>query len=668
MNLSSIVSRVYIGFFILICIMLSSAWFAINATKQMSSRIEAIVVDSTPLMTRSSELTIAFLNINRSLTPYLSAMYADQLAPFQAIIDTNISHYETHLEWLAVKAKHNAQLSDVLARIQSVSETVLAEITTVTDLQVTFLNANDSSSFHQSKFQPLTNQLNSNLVAGLSGAITEQQQGAIENLLSQLTVLSSDASRIFSLQDMSELRSVTRNFSNRKPRFEEAVEQLKLHSPELFSSSEMTIQLLSKHLFASDGAIAKHLQTYTIYESLKNHQQILATLIDEELGNIKQLSEYANVLADKMYKSSSESAQQTIVTISTISVFSMLVALIIGISIVSIIKRPNQQVQCALEKLADKDLRSKVEYRANNEFGYVAQKVNLVLDHLSKVILKMRLSANELNQASIENQQTSESLKASISEQTAQTVQVSAAMQQIECAVNEIAQGSNQTLSIVTEAVDISNNGQIMMKDNVSLLDTLSQRLSVSTQTIQTLEEEAISIESILEVISSISGQTNLLSLNAAIEAARAGEHGRGFSVVADEVRVLAEKTTQLTLQIQTKIEQLQSRSSFAVSQISQCATDMGQCVTQADSVNNNLQEMHQLLNDIEDRTTQIASATTEHQTVASTVTKHVSHIHALAESTDSRFDKLILQGKELELMAEQQLALTANFKLSADV
>lgn len=644
--------------------MLCSAWFSINATNKMSERVEAIVVESTPLMTGAAELTIAFLNINRSLTPYLSAQYLDELPSFQKVIDNNIKDYQVKFEWLTTKASYQHQLQETLDTIQATAKVIFSEIKTVTDLQSQYLDATDMSTYLQAKFQPISNQLNSNLVAGLS-ATKNDQQVAIQAMLSQVNVLSSDAIKAFSMQDTSELNAVIRSFENRKVRFEEALNNLEVYSKTVFINTEVTAKLFSDQLFSADGAIAKHTTTNMIRELLNTRQIALNVQIDKQLEQINRLSEYANTEAKKLYQDSEKGAKKTIITIASISIFSVLIAIIIGFSIANIIRIPSKQVQLSLEKLANKDLRTKVEYKSNNEFGYVAIKVNLVLDHLSKVIFKMRLSARELNQASRENQQTGESLKTTITEQASQTTQVATAMQQIESAVNEIAQGSNQTLSIVTEAVDISNNGQAMMKDNITLLEALSLRLGNSTETIQTLEKEAISIESILDVISTISSQTNLLALNAAIEAARAGEQGRGFSVVADEVRALAERTSQSTLQIQTKIEQLQSCSSFAVSQISQCVTDMTRCISQADSVNNNLQSMHQLLNNIEDRSMQIASATKEHQTVALKVTKHVSHIHELAENSASRFDKLIFKSRELESMAEQQLALTADFKLN---
>ncbi|MFA0725162.1 methyl-accepting chemotaxis protein, partial [Vibrio sp. 10N.222.49.E5] len=129
-------------------------------------------------------------------------------------------------------------------------------------------------------------------------------------------------------------------------------------------------------------------------------------------------------------------------------------------------------------------------------------------------------------------------LREAMQDQTNQTVMVATAMEQIECSVTEITQAANQTLTLVTEAVSSSSDGQKTMDKSVEMMSGLESQLAESTVTIAQLEKESASIGSILDVISGISEQTNLLALNAAIEAARAGEQGRGFSVVADEVRV----------------------------------------------------------------------------------------------------------------------------------
>lgn len=667
MKLSSIVTRIYISFFILIAIMMASSWYAIQSTSKMTDRIESITHESTPLMMHTSALTIAFIDINRSLTRYLAAMYIDELEPLAADIEEKNAHYHTEEQWISQHLEFNTNTQETLAIIKSGSAEVLKQIANVTDLYEQFLDLKDQDDFQQSKFQPIVNQLTSDLVSGLSNASSSNERAAIQGLLSQLSVLSVDANKAFSMQDIVELNASKRSFSSRQERFLQAVDVLRTASPTLSRSTEQAMKLFSNQLFSKSGAMSLHIRAYDLFDQLSTQRAHLATLIDAHLTAIQQLSDYADSSTKVVETEAIDSAHHVVSVLIGVLAFSILIALVIAIRLATSVRRPSKQVQNALEHLAQKDLSAKVECQSRNEFGSIANKVNLVLEHLSEVIFQLRSSADQLNQASIENQQTSDQLTEDIARQTMQTTQVATAMKQIECAVREIAQSANDTLSTVTEAVDLSSQGQSAINANANLLGTLSTRLSESTATIEELEQEVASIETILEVISGISEQTNLLALNAAIEAARAGEQGRGFSVVADEVRVLAAKTTNSTFEIKQKIEQLQTSTEFAVSQINLCAHDMNQCITQAGSVEQNLKGIHLLLNDIENRSTNIASATTEHQSVASEVTNSVNDIFKLSESSAEKFKSLTQHGLNLEQMAEKQLALTANFKLPLD-
>ncbi|WP_162674643.1 methyl-accepting chemotaxis protein [Vibrio variabilis] len=397
-----------------------------------------------------------------------------------------------------------------------------------------------------------------------------------------------------------------------------------------------------------------HIETYDLFDQLSVQRTHLVSLVDAHLAAIQQLSDYADFSTKTVEAEAINSAHHMVSALGGLLVASILLTAVIANRLATSVQKPSKQVQAALDQLAQKDLTEKVSYQSHNEFGNIANKVNLVLEHLSDVIFELRHSANQLNQASADNQQTSEQLSADITRQTMQTTQVATAMKQIECAVREIAQSANDTLCTVTQAVALSSQGQSAISANATLLAMLSTRLAESTATIEVLEQEAISIETILEVISGISEQTNLLALNAAIEAARAGEHGRGFSVVADEVRVLAAKTTDSTFEIKQKIDQLQNSAGFAVSQINLCSDDMQQCITQADSVEQNIKGINLLLNDIENRSTSIASATIEHQSVASDVTNSVSDIFQLSQSSSDKFELLNQHGLTLEKMAEK--------------
>ncbi|CAE6930060.1 methyl-accepting chemotaxis protein [Vibrio sp. B1FLJ16] len=667
MSLTSVVSRVYLGFFALIAVTLCSSWLAFQGTQKITSKMELMTHDSTPLMLRSSELTIDFLNINRSLTPYFAASYIDELEPLKLRINDKIAKYQEQLAWLEERAVQDDGVRVVLQDIQTTSEVVLTKIEELLALYVRYLDLKDQDLYEQSQFQSLTAQINNNLVNGLAQAKSQQELEALEHLLSQVGLLLGEVNEAFPLQETIELRSVQRRLESRKERFEEALNRVKSLSPDIFQRTKQAISLLDLHAYSEQGVVSQHFQAIEMSESLQEHRHLLEQAIDQQLAHIEALAEYAQATSKVLYGESTALAEKTLQVLVIVAVMAVCVSGVIGIGIANMIRKPSQLLTGVLGKVANKDLTTSVGYSGKNEFGEVANKVNLVIEHLSNIIEQMRQSAKELKSTSLTNQETSSAFNQAISDQTSQTILVATAMEQIECSVSEIADSANQSLSIVTEAVGTSTGCQSGMNKTVEQLNMLSQRLSESTLTIREVEKESGSIESILDVISGISEQTNLLALNAAIEAARAGEHGRGFSVVADEVRVLAAKTTKSTQEIQVKIEQLQHCSKQAVLQITQCVDDMSSFVDQTHRVNESLVDVHTLLNQIEDRSHQIASATTEHQSVASEVTANVSRIHSLAEQNLLRSEQLALQGQQLENMALRQSNLTEEFKLKGN-
>ncbi|MGR5167814.1 methyl-accepting chemotaxis protein [Vibrio astriarenae] len=661
---SSISSRVYLGFGLLIIIMLGSSWYSISSNTQMTERMESIANHSTPLIANSAQLTIDFLNINRSLSPYLNARYVDELEPLKANIDANIERYQNQLNVFQVPASSDADIAQHLTLIEQNGQQVLAILDSLLGTYSQYLDVTDYSLFEQSSFQAMASQLSTNFTRALSSNDLGSA-AAINAAMSQINLAADEAREAFTLFDSGELRGIQRRLEGRQERMNEALEELQRLAPQVHSQSSVAIDRLLAQIYGQEGALQLHIESVRLREQQQAQRIELEELIDQQLTAIEGLSLYASSASSDLYQASQQQSKATLTTLMVVSILSVFVAALIGTHIARTIRRASRLVNDALDSVADKDLSNRIDYPRQDEFGMVAQKVNLVTDHLSQVIEQLGHSSSMLDKASLENQTTSEALNSAIEEQASQTTLVATAMEQIECSVAEIAQSANDTLNTVTDAVQQSDSGQSMMHDNAELLKKLADDLEQATGTIHLVEKESSSIESILDVISGISDQTNLLALNAAIEAARAGEQGRGFSVVADEVRVLAAKTTDSTKEIQQKIEQLQSSAHTAVTQIHYCANQMTHCVDQTDGMAGVLNQLHGLLGQIEGRSHQIASATSEHQSVASQVTENVSQIHQLADQNAQRSQTLAQSSKQLESMAETQLALTAEFKLN---
>ncbi|MFT6907788.1 MAG: methyl-accepting chemotaxis protein [Oleiphilaceae bacterium] len=660
-----LVSKIYLGFSILIIIMIGSSMYSIQGNQLMTSRLNIISNQSTPLVVKSAELTIALLEINRSLSPYFSAIYIDELEKPKARIEQKVAIYQQHLNWFVVQNKGNSNLHRFTPQIFDLSTKGLAQLKVVLDMHYNYLDQYDQNLYEQSLFTKIAGQLNNGIVRFLATAETKQENEVLQALLTQVGVISGLANTILSYQDLMEVKATLSSLNQRKERwFNESLEDLKRVYPVAYEELEGTISLFSSQLYDEEGVIRKYINLVNYSEQLKKERTQLETFISEELVMIADLTHFASSTAASLYQKSDLDSKNRLNIAVIIAVLSIFIAIIIGVNIANLIRRPSKQINEALDKVTNKDLTSRVQIVTNNEFGQVGRKVNTVIKHLIHMIEQMNHSSEQLNSASLENQNTINNLSKAIDEQTTQTIQVASAMEEMESSVGEITDSANSASDLVTLAVSLSTSGQEMMNNNVALIHQLSGKLSDSTKTIQQVEIESKSIESILEVISAISEQTNLLALNAAIEAARAGDQGRGFSVVADEVRVLAAKTNASTKEIQSKIEQLQRSSNQSVTQVNECVDDMSAYVTHAASVNHSLIEVHKLLDKIDDSSHQIASATQQHQIVATEVTKNVAGIHGLAVQNAENAKKLVSHGEVLDKMAEQQSMLAAAFKL----
>ena len=290
-------------------------------------------------------------------------------------------------------------------------------------------------------------------------------------------------------------------------------------------------------------------------------------------------------------------------------------------------------------------------------FNQFTASLHGILTNVAATSVKIRQSAAQVAEQSAMTESNSETQRDS-------TMQVATALNQMGSTVDEIAQSAHDAASSANHSAKASADGQAFTQQAVDSIHQLAGQISSVTSVIESLDAHTDDIVSILETIRGISDQTNLLALNAAIEAARAGDHGRGFSVVADEVRTLAQRAASSTEEIQSKIDSFKQDSQTAVEQMRLSNKQTTQVVEAAQQIDVMLKDIADDIQVIHGINTQVATATDEQSVVVEDINRN---IHAISDNSDNNLrsaKQMVATSKTMAELAEQLDDEVSKFKL----
>ncbi len=359
-----------------------------------------------------------------------------------------------------------------------------------------------------------------------------------------------------------------------------------------------------------------------------------------------------------------DSAMATAVIIALIALgVSIIVAWLLARQVVT----PIVETSHIAEKIAEGNLAINVEVKSEDEIGMLSKsiqntvnKLNLMISEISNVSTTLNESFERLNQQTESSKKTSE-------DQEKETNLVAAAIEEMSSTMMEIARSTGTAAEAAQDAFEKTRSGESAMSNNIDGIEQLDRKITEAALKLNRVEETASSITKIVEVISGISEQTNLLALNATIEAARAGEQGRGFAVVADEVRALAEKTQSSTEEIYLFIESLMKVTKEAVAEMQDSCEQADNCVSKASEAKRALDSISNSIDELSNINIQVATAAEEHSQVTAEVNKSILQVKQSSDMALVTANSISHINNQVDAQAKELSSLVGLFTLSEE-
>ncbi|MCH7425004.1 methyl-accepting chemotaxis protein [Shewanella sp. MM_2022_3] len=400
--------------------------------------------------------------------------------------------------------------------------------------------------------------------------------------------------------------------------------RLAQQAEQLFSPANQQVELLISYLRGGNGDVAYQLndKILPLYQA-----------IDPISGKISELIALQINIAGQERAAANEIYHSSIAIFATLAGLAMLISILIGLWVNRSVMNPINDIVRNLKTIRqDSDLTVKFRTFNDDELGLISTSLTQVIEHLRGILHSIAEAANTVNSSATELSSFTQETNKRMQQQQAETEQTATAMNEMTATVAEVAQSTSAAADSAKDADTYAANGNRIVIDSISSMSQLSEQIQKTAQVIGFLSNESQSIGRVLDVIKSIAEQTNLLALNAAIEAARAGEQGRGFAVVADEVRTLAQRTQKSTQEIEAMIATLQKGVKEAVN-----AMEVG--IKQVDDANNKANEAGQALKEIvasvdniAELNAHIATAAEEQSSVAESINRSII---AISDITD---------------------------------
>ncbi|MEJ2613052.1 MAG: methyl-accepting chemotaxis protein [Candidatus Thiodiazotropha sp.] len=420
------------------------------------------------------------------------------------------------------------------------------------------------------------------------------------------------------------------------------------------------------YAIAGDKSEAKSLLSEPIkHQEMKLGEVIIGYNFNRANQQLVSINKKRDLRLEKIKQAQEVALNQSIVsTIILYTISTLILIAVILLLIRSVITTPLSAVVSASRRLADGDLTTRITKISGDEIGTLSHEFNEMAQKFRHIIHKLTTTTEKLATSAIQMATVTEETSQGVKRQQTDTETVATAMSEMSASVQEVANSALLASNHANSARNQANDGKVVVDKTVHSIQAVALNVENASTVISELMQQSINIGTVIDVIKSIAEQTNLLALNAAIEAARAGEQGRGFAVVADEVRNLAQRTQESTSEIQEIIEKVQAGSEKAAMVMQEGHDAVSQSVDLAIDAGSSLDRITQAVNHITDMAAQIATAVEQQSNVAEEMSRNIITISNVSLETAKGTDQTARENQGLARVSRELDELVKQFKI----
>jgi len=386
--------------------------------------------------------------------------------------------------------------------------------------------------------------------------------------------------------------------------------------------------------------------------------------VDPIIRNLDQLQQLQATKAQGVYQTVVMGGDNTLLLTVVMIAAALILGIWLGQTITSGINKPLIFINQALARIADGDLTGSVEVRGSNEIGQILKSTNAMKQKLASLVQEINSGVSGVFEASTQLASASQRVAASSTTQTEATSSVAAAVEQLTTSIEQSASNATEAERRAKQSQEMSAKGEIEVQQAAAEMTQIAESVSQTASQMAVLGEEAQKIGSIVDAIKDVADQTNLLALNAAIEAARAGEQGRGFAVVADEVRKLAERTGKSAQEITRMVNTIQEYTAKASSSMEQGSERVTEGVARANTAGVSMHDINNSSVVVLDAVGDISSALSEQKSASIDIAKNVERIAQITEENSLAVSNVSSAATHLEVLANGLRQSASRFKL----